>query len=101
MDILDGEEQILRILQPDDVVVDVAVDSSQRFEGCELFGGFNVPDVAGMPNLIHVLEEIKDLRDDGPMSVGNNSNSFHQKLLTSNFLLLSSVFLQIKQNTYA
>ena len=69
VDIFHLEEQVLWVLQAYDMVVDVAMNSPQRLEGCELFGGFNVPDVAGMPYLIHVLEEIKDLRDEGSVGI--------------------------------
>ena len=72
------EEQVSGVLQADNVVVNVAVNSPQGFEGCELFGGFNVPDVAGMPNLIHVLEEVKDLGNEGPVGVGKDADALHK-----------------------
>ena len=82
VDVLHLEEEVFGVLQTDDVVVDVAVNSPQRLEGCELFSGFDVSDVTGMPNLVHVLEEIKDLRDDGPVCVRYNSNPSRSSLLT-------------------
>ena len=63
------KELVFRILQTYDVIVDVAVNSPKRLEGFELFSGLNVSNVAGMPNLVHVLEKVKDLRDDGPVGI--------------------------------
>ena len=59
------------------MVVDIAVNSPQRFESCELFGSFNVSDVTGMSKLVHVLEKVKDLGDDGPVGVGEDADAFH------------------------
>ena len=69
MHVLDFEEQFPRILHPDDVVVDVAVDSAERLECFKLLRGLNVSYVAGMPYLVHVLEKVKDLRNQTSMSV--------------------------------
>ena len=77
MYVLHLEKQVLGVLQSDDMVVDIAMNSSKRFEGFELFGGFNVADVAGMPYLVNVLEEIKDLGDDDAMRVGKDADPFH------------------------
>lgn len=71
------EEQILGVLQSDDVVVDVAVNSPQRLEGCELFSGLDVSDVTGMPNFVHVLKKVKDLGDNRPVGVRENADAFH------------------------
>ena len=49
MDVLHLEKQVFGVFQPNDMVVDVAVNSPQRLKGCELFGSLNVSDVTGMP----------------------------------------------------
>ena len=69
MDIFDLEKQVFRILKSYDVVVNIAMDSPDRFESSKLVGGLYVTDVTGMPQLIHVLEKIKDLRDNHPMRI--------------------------------
>lgn len=69
MHVLYLKKLIFRILQSDDVVIYVAVYSTKRLERLKLFGNLYVPDVTGMPNLIHILEKGVDLRDDNPVSV--------------------------------
>ena len=67
--VLHLEMLILGVLETYDVVVDVAVDSSKRLERFELFGSLYVSDVTGMPYLVYILEETKDLGDERPMGV--------------------------------
>ena len=76
--IFDVKELVFWVLHPDNVVVAVAVNSTQWLEGSQLLGGLDVADVAGMPNLIHILEKVKDLRDDRAMRVGKDADSFHK-----------------------
>ena len=51
------------------MVVDVAMDSPKGLESLELFCCFNVPDITGMPNLVHIFEEAVNLGDNDSMSV--------------------------------
>ena len=67
--VLHLEMLIFGVLETYDVVVDVAVDSSKRLERFELFGSLYVSDVTGMPYLVYILEETKDLGDERPMGV--------------------------------
>jgi hypothetical protein len=60
---------VLGVLQTHDVVVDVAVNSPKRLKGFELFSGFNISNVTGMPNLVNILEKVKDLWNDDAMGV--------------------------------
>ena len=69
INVLDMEEQILRVLHPHDMVVDVAVDGTQGLELGQGIGGFDVADVAGMPQLVDVLEEVEELRDEGAVRI--------------------------------
>ena len=69
VNILHLKELILGILQTNNVIVNVAVNSPKRLESFELLCGLDVSDVAGMPNLVNVLEKVKDLRDDGPVGI--------------------------------
>lgn len=75
------EEQVLGILQAYNMVVDVAVHSPKRFEGSELLGSLDGSNIPCMPYLIHVLKEAKDLGDNGPMGVGEKTNTFHGFLM--------------------
>lgn len=93
MDIFDLEKQVFRILKSYDVVVNIAMDSPDRFESSKLVGGLYVTDVTGMPQLIHVLEKIKDLRDDHPMRIRQQPYFFH--LSPFNFHLILSIALTL------
>ena len=61
IDILDMEEQILGILHPHDMVVDVAMHGTQRLEVGQSIGGLDVADVASMPQLVNILKEVEKL----------------------------------------
>ena len=78
------KKQVFRILKAYDVVVDVAMNRAERLESLKLLRGLNVSNVAGMPDLIHILEEVKDLWDDGPMGVGQHTDSLHFESLIIN-----------------
>ena len=69
IDILDVEKQVLGILRPHHVVVDVAVDGAQRLERSQGLGRLDVADVARMPQLINILEEVKKLRNQGAVRI--------------------------------
>lgn len=75
--IFDLEEEVLGILHPNYMVVDVAINCSQGLECCQLFSGFNRADIPCMPNLVHIFKEGEDLGDEGPMSVGKQTNTSH------------------------
>ena len=61
IDILDMKKQILGILHSHDMVVDVAMHSTQWLEVGQGIGGLDVADVARMPQLVNVLEEVEKL----------------------------------------
>jgi len=69
MHVLNFEEQFPWILNTDDVVIDVAVNSAERLEAFKLLRGLNVSYVAGMPYLVHVLEKVKDLRNQSSVGI--------------------------------
>ena len=75
--ILDMEKQVLGILHAHDMVVDVAVDGAQRFEGSQGLCGFDVANVACMPQLINVLEEAENLRYERAMGVRQDADFQH------------------------
>ena len=76
--IFDMKKLVFRVLHPDNVVIAIAVNSTQWLEGRQLLGCLNVANIAGMPNLIHILEKIKDLRNERAMRVGKNADSLHK-----------------------
>ncbi len=61
IDILDMEKQVLGILHSHDMVVDVAMHSAQWLEVGQSIGGLDVADVASMPQLVNILEEVEKL----------------------------------------
>ena len=61
IDILDMEKQVLGILHPHDMVVDVAMHGTQRLEVGQGIGSLDVADVASMPQLVNILEEVEKL----------------------------------------
>ena len=61
IDILDMEKQVLGILHPHDMVVDVAMHGPQGLEVGQGLGRLDAADVARMPQLIHVFEEMEKL----------------------------------------
>ena len=77
VDIFDVEIEVLGILHSDDVVVHVAVYGSQRLEGGQSLSRLNAADVARMPQLIHVLEEVEELWYEGTMGVGKDADFKH------------------------
>ena len=56
VDVFHVEKQILWILHSHHMVVDVAMHGTQRLEMRQGIGGFNVADVARMPQLVDVPE---------------------------------------------
>ena len=61
IDILDMEKQVLGVLHSYDMVVDVAMHSTQWLEVGQGIGGLDVADVARMPQLVNILEEVEKL----------------------------------------
>ena len=61
IDILDMEKQVLGILHPHDMVVDIAMHGTQRLEVGQGIGSLDVADVARMPQLVNILEEVEKL----------------------------------------
>ena len=82
------EKQVLWETQSHHMVVDVAMNRTERLEGFKSLRGLDVPDVAGVPYLIHVLEEVIDLRDDYAMRIRYDTYLFQtQKTLNSKLLI--------------
>ena len=77
VNVFDMEEQVFGILHANDVVVDVAMHGTQRLEMSQGIRGFYVADVARMPQLIDVLEEVEELRDEGAVRVRQNADLQH------------------------
>ena len=69
VDILDVEKQVLRVLQAHHMVVDIAMNGAQRLERGQGIGCFDIADVARVPQLVNVLEEVEKLRNEGAMRV--------------------------------
>jgi hypothetical protein len=61
IDILDMEKQVLGVLHPHDMVVNIAMHSTQGFEVGQGIGGLDVADVASMPQLVNILKEVEKL----------------------------------------
>ena len=61
IDILDMEKQVLGVLHPHDMVIDVAMHGTQRLEVGQSIGSLDVADVARMPQLVNILEEVEKL----------------------------------------
>ena len=70
------EEGLLVELVVQGEAVAVAVDGPDGLEGAELVE-YAGSEVAGMPQLVAVLEEGVDLRRDGAVGVGEYADSFH------------------------
>ena len=81
IDILDVEKQVLGILHPHHMVVDVAVDGTQGLEGSQGLGRLDVADVARMPQLINIFEEVEQLRNEGAVRIRKNPYSLHLRLI--------------------
>ena len=79
IDILDVEKQIFGILHPHDMVVDVAIYGTQRLEMSQGIGSLDVADVARMPQLVDILEEVEELWNKRAMRVRKNTYFFHFK----------------------
>jgi len=69
IDVLDVEKQVLRILHPHNMIVDVAMHSTQRLEMGQGIGSLDVANITRVPQLIHILEEVEKLRNQGAMRV--------------------------------
>ena len=59
------------------VVVDVAVDGVQGFEGGDAVGQFDRADVARVPQFVHLGEEVAERRVEQAVRVGENAYAFH------------------------
>ena len=81
IDILDMEKQVLGVLHPHHVVVDVAVDGAQGLERSQGLGRLDVADVTRMPQLVDVLEEVEQLRNQGAVRIRKNAYFFHLRLI--------------------
>ena len=79
VDVFHMEKQILGILHPHDMVIDVAMHGAKRLEMSQGIGSLDVADVARMPQLVDVLEEVEELWDEGAMRVRKNTYFFHFK----------------------
>ena len=77
VDILDMEGQALGVLHPYDVVVDVAMHGPQGLEVGQGLGRLDAADVARMPQLIHVFEEMEELWYEGAMGVRQDADFQH------------------------
>ena len=77
IDVFHMEKEVFWVLQPNDVVVDVAVNRAQRLEVSQGLGSFDIADVARVPQLVDVLEEVEKLWHEGTMRVGQNADSQH------------------------
>lgn len=69
-DVLYVKEEVLGVLHSHDVAVDVAVHGAQRFEVAQGFGGLNAADVASVPQLVNVFEEVEELWHERTMCIG-------------------------------
>jgi len=69
IDVLDVEKHVLGILHAHNVIVDIAVHGAQRLELRQGIRGFNVANITCMPQLIHILEEVEKLRNQGAMRI--------------------------------
>ena len=43
----------------------------------ECIGGFNVANIARMPQLVDIFEEVEELRDESAMCVGKDADFYH------------------------
>ena len=69
INVLDVEKQVLRILHPHNMIVDVAMHSTQRLETSQGICGFDIANITRMPQLVNILKEIEKLRNQGTMRI--------------------------------
>ncbi len=69
INVLDMEKQVPRILHTHDMVIDVAMYSTQGLEIGQGIGGLYIADIARMPQLVNVLEEVEKLWYEGAMRI--------------------------------
>ena len=79
VDILHVEILVGRVLHPDDMVVNVAVHGPERLEVSQGLGRLDAADITGVPQLVHVLEEVEKLWHEGAMCVGKDTDLDHFK----------------------
>ena len=75
--ILDVKKEVFGILQTHGVVVNVAVDGSQRLEMRQGVSSFDIANITRMPQLVNVLEEVEELWDDGAVCVRQDADFHH------------------------
>ena len=75
--IFDVEKQVLGILHADYMVVNIAVDGTQRLEVGQGVSRFNVADVACMPQFINVFEKVEKLWDENAMCIRQDADALH------------------------
>ena len=61
IDVFHMEKQVFGILHAYDVVINVAVDGTQRFEVSQCIGSLDITDITSMPQLVNVFEEVEKL----------------------------------------
>ena len=70
VDVFHVKEEVFGVLHPNDLAVDVAVHGAQRLEVGQGLGCLNAADVAGMPQLVNVFEEVEELWHERTMRIG-------------------------------
>ena len=70
IDIFHMEKQVFGILQAHGVVVDVAMNRPQRLEVGQSLSRLDVAQIASVPQLVNVLEEVEKLWHEGTMGIG-------------------------------
>ena len=67
--VFDMEEQAFGILHPDDMVVDVAMHGAQWLEGGQGISRLDAANIARVPQLVDVFEEMEELRYEGAVRI--------------------------------
>ena len=69
INVFNMEVQVFGILHAHDVVVDVAMHSTQRLETSQGICSFDIANITRMPQLVNILKEIEKLRNQGTMRI--------------------------------